>query len=87
VAPGLALKTGAQLGFPMSAKNNDTDVKDDVEKLNVSIPIGISYEISNFVIDARYNIAVTKVNKYDAGTGDKQRSDLIQFTIGYKFGL
>ena len=30
VAPGLALKTGAQLGFPMSAKNNDTDVKDDV---------------------------------------------------------
>ena len=87
VAPGLALKTGAQLGFPMSAKNNDTDVKDDVEKLNVSIPIGISYEISNFVIDARYNIAVTKCNKYDGGTGDKQRSDLIQFTIGYKFDL
>jgi hypothetical protein len=87
VAPGLALKTGAQFGFLMNGKVEDEDIKDDMEKLNVSIPLGISYEFSDFVIEARYNIAVTKCNKYDYGTGDKQRSDLVQFTVGYKIGL
>ena len=53
----------------------------------MSIPVGISYEISNFVLDLRYNVAVTKSNKYDVGTDKKQRSDLIQFTVGYKFDL
>lgn len=87
VAPGLALKTGAQFGFLINAKADDVDVKDNIEKLNVSIPVGVSYEFSSFVIDARYNIAVTKCNKYDGGTGDKQRSDLVQITLGYKFSL
>ena len=87
VAPGLALKTGAQFGFLMSAKADDEDVKDVIEKLNVSIPVGISYEFSSFVIDARYNVAIAKCNKYDNGTDDKQRSDLVQITLGYKFSL
>ena len=63
------------------------DIKDDCEKLNISIPIGISYEISDFVFDARYNVGVTKVNKYGGSRDEKQRSDLIQITVGYKFGL
>ena len=87
VAPGLAFKTGVQFGFLLNAKVESTDIKDSVEKLNVSIPVGISYEISNFVLDLRYNVAVTKSNKYDVGTDKKQRSDLIQFTVGYKFDL
>jgi predicted porin len=87
VAPGLALKTGVQFGFLMNAKAEDIDIKDDSEKLNISIPIGISYEISNFVFDARYNVGVTKVNKYGGSRDEKQRSELIQITVGYKFGL
>ena len=87
VAPGLALKTGVQLGFLMNAKSGDSDMKDLCNKTNFSIPIGVSYEISNFVLDIRYNVALSKVNKYDAGHGEKSRSDLIQFTLGYKFQL
>ena len=87
VAPGLALKTGAQFGFLMSAKSGDSDMKDLCNKTNFSIPIGVSYEISNFVLDIRYNVALSKVNKYDGGHGEKSRSDLIQFTLGYKFQL
>ena len=87
VAPGLALKTGVQLGFLMNAKSGDTDMKDLCNKTNFSIPIGVSYEISNFVLDIRYNVALSKVNKYDGGHGEKSRSDLIQFTLGYKFQL
>ena len=85
VAPGLALKTGVQLGFLMNAKSGDSDMKDLCNKTNFSIPIGVSYEISNFVLDIRYNVALSKVNKYDGGHGEKSRSDLIQFTLGYKF--
>ena len=85
VAKGLALKTGLQFGFLMNAKVEDADVKDACEKLNLSIPIGVSYEISNVVLDLRYNLGLTKTNKEDKG--NKVRSDLIQITFGYKFAL
>jgi len=85
VAKGLALKTGVQFGFLMSAKVESEDVKDACEKLNFSIPLGISYEISNFVLDLRYNMGLNKTNKED--NGNKARSDLFQFTVGYKFAL
>ena len=86
VAQGLALKTGVQFGFLLSAKEESTDVKDAFESLNVSIPIGISYEISNFILDARYNVSLTKANK-NSTSDNKWRSDLIQITVGYKFEL
>ena len=87
VARGLALKTGVQFGFLMNAKADEGDIKNSCEKFNFSIPVGISYEISNFVLDIRYNIALTKVNKNDGGHNEKNRSDLVQFTVGYKFEL
>ena len=89
VAKGFALKTGLQFGFLMNAKEEGVDIKNNCEKFNLSIPIGASYEMSNFVLDFRYNISVTKSNKYNrsAYDEDKMRSDLIQITLGYKFAL
>lgn len=85
VAKGLALKTGVQFGFLMSAKVGDSDVKDGCEKLNLSIPIGVSYEYGNVVLDLRYNLGLSKTNK--EGNDNKLRSDLLQITLGYKFAL
>ena len=85
VAKGLALKTGVQFGFLMSAKVGDSDVKDACEKLNLSIPIGVSYEYGNVVLDLRYNLGLSNTNKAD--DGNKLRSDLLQITLGYKFAL
>jgi len=85
VAKGLALKTGVQFGFLMNAKIGDKDIKDACKKLNLSIPIGASYEYRDFVIDIRYNVSLTKTNKED--NGNKARSDLFQITLGYKFAL
>jgi hypothetical protein len=84
VAKGLALKTGMQFGFLMSGKVNDRDVKDSYEKFNFSIPIGISYEISNIVLDLRYNLALSKAY---SDNHNKWRSDLLQITVGYKIPL
>lgn len=85
VAKGLALKTGFQFGFLMNAKLDSQDIKDLCNKVNFAIPIGVSYEIENVVLDLRYNIGLNKTNKTD--NGNKARTDLIQITLGYKFNL
>lgn len=84
ISQGLALKTGVQVGFLTSAKAESTDIKDDCNSTIISIPVGISGEYDNFVLDARFNFGVTKVNKYG---DDSQRTDLFVVTIGYKFQL
>lgn len=85
VAKGLALKTGFQFGFLMNAKLDSQDIKDLCNKVNFAIPVGVSYEIENVVLDLRYNIGLNKTNKAD--NGNKARTDLIQITLGYKFNL
>lgn len=92
VAKGLALKTGVQLGILVNAKNgNGIDIKDDCNKTSFKIPVGLSYEISNFVIDARYNIPLSKFAKKEAleslGQKDNWKNGTLTLTIGYKFEL
>ncbi|MBR6455961.1 MAG: porin family protein, partial [Prevotella sp.] len=83
VANGLALKAGIQPGLIMSAKSKtdkvEVDVKSGYQSLELSVPFGISYEISDFVIDARYNLGVAKINK---GNGSI-RNSVVQLTLGY----
>ena len=85
VAKGFAVKAGVQFGFLTNAKYEDNKNKDKYNKFNFSIPVGISYEYADFVLDARYNIAATKISKDNDEV--KYRSDLIQITLGYKFAL
>jgi hypothetical protein len=84
VAPNFALKIGLQPAIAVSAKEkNDKveyDVKDSMQSITFDVPIGASYEISNFVIDARYNLGIAKLNK---GNGSI-RNSVIQLTVGYK---
>ena len=81
VAPGFAVKAGAQVGFLMKAKNGDYDFKDACKKVDFSIPVGLSYEFSDFVIDARYNYGLTRIN--DDG-GKKHKNSVFMLTLGYK---
>lgn len=89
VVKGLAVKLGLQPGFnvthKMSAKQGSASGSVDipgVKSVDFSIPVGLSYEYSNFVFDARYNFGVTKV----ADDADSKNS-VFQFTLGYKFAL
>ena len=89
VAKGLAVKLGIQPGFNVTSKasvekggTKVTTELDDVESVDFSIPVGLSYEINNFVIDARYNLGVNKI----ADEADSKNS-VFQFTLGYKFAL
>ena len=94
LAKGFAIKAGIQPGFLLSATkkvdgigitpNQDDDVKDTCKSFDLSIPLGLSYETDNVVIDGRYNLGVTKINK---DGDDSMKNSVIQFTIGYKFAL
>ena len=83
---GLAIKAGVQPGFNVRHKasyDGDTADLDGIKTFNLSIPVGLSYEYESFVLDARYNIGITKLVK-DA---DQGRNSTISITIGYKFAL
>ena len=93
VIPGLAIKAGIQPAFNVSDKaeaeaggtSAEVDLNDlgvDVNGFYLSIPVGASYEYKNFVLDARYNIGVTKAAK-DLDS----KHNVFQFTLGYKFSL
>ena len=85
VIPGLAVKAGIQPAFLLSAKDEDgDDIKDECNTFDFAIPIGASYEYKNFVVDARYNFGLTKINK----DGSKShKNSVFMITVGYKFAL
>ena len=82
---GLAIKAGVQPAFNVRHKlgGDGSGTVDGVKSFNFSIPVGLSYEYQDFVLDARYNIGVTKLYK-DA---DQGRNSTISITLGYKFAL
>lgn len=91
VAPGLAVKLGVQPGFKLSSKvkieGSGTSIEgesddDGVKGFDLAIPVGVSYQYQNFVLDARYNWGVTKV--FDDGDS---KNSVFQITLGYKFSL
>ena len=86
VTKGLAIKAGPQVGFMTRAKLNGGDIKDLCNKVDFSIPVGLSYEFSDFIIDARYNIGISKIFKSEASTVS-QRNSVIMLTVGYKIPL
>ena len=58
------------------------NTNDDYKSVDVSIPLGVSYEYMNVVVDARYNIGVTKNNKIN-----DSKSNFFALTVGYKFDM
>lgn len=59
----------------------DADI--ETQSVDISIPVGASYEYMNVVLDARYNIGLTNV--FSSGNDAKNRC--LVFTVGYRFTL
>ena len=101
---GLAVKAGVQLGVMVNAKFKgiievadpvgriplllDDNYMDDCNKLDVSIPIGLSYEFDNHaVVETRYNLGLTHTNKTDL-LGEKGMNNcVLVISFGYKMKL
>lgn len=100
IVKGLAVKAGIQPGFLVSAKRKEkgidhegrniegtkeTDIKDFSNSIDFSIPVGLSYEWKNIILDARYIIGITNINKSGKGfDGKNNKNSVFQLTLGYK---
>ena len=106
VAPGLAVKTGVQIGVPVSAHEKYTmaeyteqesgevqmdgrsDINADLDrtmrKTDFAIPVGVSFEYMNVILDARYNIGLSRVQKDPYGDS---KNRVFMFTAAYRFVL
>ena len=97
VLPGLALKAGLQPAYRVKGQITNGSEKIDFDravdllldgegvkmnKFDLAIPVGLSYEYNNITLDARYNIGVTKVF---SSIDDTVRNQVIAITLGYKF--
>lgn len=84
------LELGPQLGFLLSAKDNDgNDISDVLNGMNLSIAFGLGVELpEGFIMSARYVAGVS--NDVDLGPNGFRSSDLkltqsnIMFSLGYK---
>lgn len=88
VTDNLALKTGVQAGFCLGAREvakidgqkSKTGVGDKFHTADISIPVGISYDLGPIVLDARYNFGVSHALK-----GGESRNNVFQLTAGLRF--
>ena len=99
ITKGLAVKAGIQFGFVVRDKvkveeiiagggkyNEDMSFdREDakLKKFDFSIPVGLSYEYKNIVLDARYNIGTTRVVKF----AENGKNSVFEITLGYKIPL
>lgn len=70
-----------------SEKPRDVDIDLDktLNKVNFSVPVGFSYEFSNVILDARYNIGLTSFQNIDGFESSKNR--VFTISAGYRFAL
>jgi hypothetical protein len=62
-----------------------TEMSDVCKSIDFGLPIGLSYEYKNIVLDARYYFGLTKIDKTD--NPDTARNQYLSITLGYKFHL
>lgn len=89
VAPSLF--AGPEVGFLMSAKAEDEDIKDDLKSIDFGIAFGagvdFAMETGKIMLDARYTLGMTNLPDFE----EDEESDLsiknatIMVTLGYGF--
>ncbi|PTM09937.1 MAG: PorT family protein [Bacteroidetes bacterium] len=89
VADGFSVEVGPQFGFLMSANlkvdDEEEDIKDELKGLDLAAGIGVNYAMaSGLNFGARYNLGLSNVN--DGDDDIKNQNNVIQVSIGYRFG-
>ena len=75
------IETGART-YDTTATSYENTSTDGYKKMDIAIPLGVSYEYMNVVLDARYHWGLTKVQSpIDA------QNRYFSFSVAYRFGL
>lgn len=101
---GLAVRAGIQPSFITSKMDcdlhwngRDLNMKDEkidyMSSFELAVPVGVSYEFGNVVVDARYTFGVTnlykdEIKRYeDVPMKPTSHTSMLTLTAGYKFNL
>ena len=84
IVRGLYAEAGPQIGFLLKAEDDNegdvTNIKEFLEKTDVSIAVGGGYNInSNIGVYARYNASLSKFY-------DEEKNSVFQLGVSYTFG-
>lgn len=80
---GLSLEAGPQLGFLLSAKTDDSDVKDLFKTVDFGVNFGLGYKLENGLnFGARYNLGLSNINAID---NYSNKNGVMQLSVGYFF--
>jgi opacity protein-like surface antigen len=96
VTESLSIEAGPQIGFLMSAKAGDTDVKDGYEGVDFGINGGLGYALEGgLFFQARYYLGLTSIVKevevpefegFDIEVPEvKAQNNVLSVSVGYKF--
>lgn len=93
IAPNLF--AGPEVGFLMSAKAEDEDIKDDLKSIDFGIAFGagvdFAMESGKIMLDARYTLGMMSLPDFDDGEGEGDEDEpsvknaTIMVTLGYGF--
>ena len=95
-ASNVAFRLGLQPGWALGTRDefDENDGKGNwrhhsssdtwFKAFDLSIPVGLSWNVGPVQLDARYNFGLTNTTKYDLM---KMRNRVIQLTVGYRFEL
>ncbi|RXR20605.1 PorT family protein [Flavobacterium amnicola] len=85
----LSIEAGPQVGFLVSATNQNIATDYTVKKQNIvdfGLNLGLGYELKNHVFfQGRYNLGLSNINNSATSNTFKYRNSVIQFSVGYLF--
>ncbi|MCM4152435.1 PorT family protein [Arenibacter sp. N53] len=85
ITKGFSVEAGPQIGFLLSAKYEDVNVKDNFKTLDFGVNLGLGYKLDNGLnFGARYDLGLSNINDLN-GTSDKFRNGVFQVSVGYFF--
>jgi hypothetical protein len=85
LSKGFSLEAGPQIGYLLSAKNEDVDVKDSFKSVDFGANFGVGYKLENGLnFSARYNLGLSNINNVN-GINDKNKNSVFQVSVGYFF--
>ena len=70
---------------PSKPEDRENNLNSTMKKMCMSIPVGLSYEFADVIIDARYNIGLTPFQEVGGYKGPKNR--VFTLSAGYRFKL
>jgi hypothetical protein len=86
----IGIYTGAHVGLVINAKsifnNVETKIKKEIHRGDISIPVGLCFEVKNFVIDARYYQPIREIAKSPLAHQvlKNAKNRVFEVTLGYR---